>query len=219
MAEVHKSPGLTLVALPYVSKDGFAGPCVESLLKCFASGAMGRVSFFFAKDQTQVRARNDACEKALEAGAEWLWFIDSDQDFPVNALERLKAVGADVACADMWSRAWPSFRIVMVKGPTDENGKERYVPVADEVASRQGIEDVSFSGMGCTLIRTSIILKIRDAYPDQPWFWTAHHGEDATFCFKVLDIGGTVKCDFGLKSGHWGSCRMMGQDYTRGAVE
>jgi hypothetical protein len=180
---------------------------------------MGKVSFFFARDQTQVRARNDACEKALSSGAEWLWFIDSDQDFPTDALNRLKAVGADVACADMWSRSWPSFRIVMVEGPMDEQGKTHYVPVSDEVAARGGYENISFCGMGCTLIKTSILKLIRDKYPDQPWFWTAHSGEDATFCFKVLEVGGSVKCDFGLKSGHWGHIRMMGQDYTRRAIE
>ena len=219
MGEVHQVSGLTLVALPYVSKDGFAGPCVESILKCFASGNMGNVSFFFARDQTQVRARNAACEKALEIGAEYLFFVDSDQDFPIEALSRLKAVSADVACADMWSRGWPSFRIVMVKGPTDAGGKVHYVPVSDEIAAQEDIEDVSFSGMGCTLIRTDIIRRMRDAYPEQPWFWTAHSGEDATFCFKVLEMGGTVKCDFGLKSGHWSYCRMMGQDYTRRPIE
>jgi hypothetical protein len=169
---------------------------------------MGSVSFFPIRDKTQVWARNEACRKALECGAEYLWFIDSDQDFPTDALKRLKAVGADVSCADMWSRSIPSFRIVV--------GKDG--PVSDEIADRGQVEDVQYCGMGCTLIRTSILKPMREKYPDQPWFWTANNGEDATFCFKVLEIGGTVKCDFGLKSGHWGSFRMMGQDFTRRAV-
>lgn len=202
---MEASDSLTLVALPYVSKDGFAGPCVESLLKCFASGSMGRVSFFFAKDKSQVGARNEACERALACGADYLWFIDSDQDFPTDALKRLKAVDADVACADMWSRSWPSYRIVV--------GKDG--PVKDEVADRGRVEDITYCGMGCTLIKASVLRKMKEEYPDQTWFWTAHNGEDATFCFKVLEMGGTVKCDFALKSGHWGNIRMMGQPYTR----
>lgn len=216
MGEVRKESGLTLVALPYVSKDGFTGPTFKSVIDGFASGKFGRVQFLFIPNQTHIMARNAACEMALKVGAEHLFFIDSDQDFPPDALIRLKAVGADVACADMWSRSWPSIRIVFKGTPTDD-GKVLYESVPDDEA--QGIKDIAYCGMGCTLIRVSVLETLKEKFPDQPWFWSARHGEDATFCFNVLQIGGTVKCDFGLKSGHWGNIRMMGQDYTRRPVE
>lgn len=215
MGEVHKAGGVTLLALPYVSKGGFLGACVKSLMMCFASGKMGRISFLFIPDRSQVNARNYACEKAIEIGAEWLWFVDSDQDFPVDVLERLKLVDADVACPDMWSRSWPSYRIVLNPGPTDGAGKVRYLPVPDEIADRGQIEDVGYCGMGCTLIKVSAIVKMRELHPNRPWFWAAEHGEDATFCFQVSEMGGTIKCDFGVQSGHWGVCRNSGQDFTR----
>lgn len=201
----------TLLALPYVSKDGFAGPCVSSLLK--SEGEISNV--FFIGDATQVHARNKACEEAIRVGAHYLWFVDSDQDFPPDALAKLMAADADVACADMWARGWPSFRLVFKAGQRDPNGMTQYVSVDDETAAKGGIEDVAFCGMGCTLIKTEILHQMKEKMNDQPWFWTAAHGEDATFCFKVLELGGTVKCNFGLKSGHWGHIRMMGQDYTR----
>lgn len=213
MEEVRQVPGLTLVALPYVSKDGFTGPTVRSIINGFGSGKFGRVNFLIIGDKTQVKARNEACENAIASGSEYLFFVDSDQDFPPDALSRLKAVDADVACADMWSRNWPSFRLVLIPGEKNSEGLTMYKPVPDEDAN--GIRDISFCGMGCTLIKTSVLKRMAEKFPDQPWFWAAHHGEDATFCFKVLEMGGTVKCDFGLKSGHWGSMRMMGQDYTR----
>lgn len=190
----------TILALPYVSKDGFAGPTVKSLLS-----GIGTCKVLLIGDQTQVAARNNACKEAIKGNFKYLWFVDSDQDFPPDALARLKAVDADVACADMWSRSWPSFRIVF-----DESGS-----VSDEVADRGGVENIRYCGMGCTLLKVEALKKMAEFYPDQPWFWTANNGEDATFCFKVLDMGGTVKCDFGLKSGHWSYCRMMGQPFTR----
>lgn len=213
MEAVHQADGLTLIALPYVSKDGFSGPTVRSLIGGFASGQFGKVSFIVIGDKSQVAARNEGCNAALASGADYLWFVDSDQDFQPDALTRLKAVGSDVACADMWSRGWPSFRLTLIPGEKDADGHVQYKPVPDEMAT--GIQPISFCGMGCTLIRTSILDKMREVYHDQPWFWTAHNGEDATFCFKVLELGGTVKCDYSVKSGHWGHCRMMGQDYTR----
>ena len=172
---------------------------------------MGRVSFLMIGDKTQVAARNEACRAAISTGAEYLFFVDSDQDFPVDALKRLKAVDADVACADMWSRSWPSYRIVF--GTENVDGK--YSPISDDVAVAGGVSDVGYCGMGCTLIKVSVLRQLEEKYPDQPWFWAAHNGEDATFCFKVREIGGSVKCDFGLKSGHWSTCRMMGQEFTR----
>jgi hypothetical protein len=108
---------------------------------------------------------------------------------------------------------------VFGKEPVWEGGKARYLPIGDEIANKGSIENIEYCGMGCTLIKTSILAKLKEADPNQPWFWAADHGEDATFCFKVLEAGGTVKCDFGLKSGHWGNIRMMGQDYTRRPVE
>jgi hypothetical protein len=200
-----------LLALPYVSKDGFAGPCVSSLLK--NEGEISNV--FFIGDTSQVHARNRSCEEAIRVGAHYIWFVDSDQDFPPDALEKLKAADADVACADMWARGWPSFRLVFRAGPKDAKGMIKHVSVDDETAARGQIEDVTFCGMGCTLIKTEILYKIKERFPNQPWFWTAEHGEDATFCFNVLEVGGSVKCNFGLKSGHWGHIRMMGQDFTR----
>lgn len=210
MEEVRQATGLTLVALPYVSKDGFAGACVKSLLDFAASGH--NVKFHLIGDSTQVWARNEACREAMRVGAEWLWFVDSDQDFPPYALGRLKAVGADVACADMWSRTWPSFRIVIRLGERGESGLRKSESVPDSEAV--GIKAISYCGMGCTLIRVSVLERMKERFPE-PWFWTAEHAEDATFCFKVLEIGGSVKCDFGVKSGHWSYCRMMGQEFTR----
>ena len=210
MGEVHQANALTLVALPYVSKDGFSGPTVRSLLEAVASGKFGRFSVMFVGDKTQVMARNDACRKAIEISADYIFFVDSDQDFPADTLSRLKAVDADVACADMWARTVPSYRLVF----EPEKTGERFEPVKDDVTD--GIRDIGYCGMGCTLIRTSIVRRMEKKFPDQPWFWAAHNGEDATFCFKVRDMGGTVQCDFGIKSGHWnGSIRMMGQPFTR----
>jgi len=168
--------------------------------------------FLWLGDHSQVGARNLACEAALEENFEWLFFVDSDMDWPNDTLQRLKACDADIACTDMWSRNWPSFRTVMVLGEKDENGKCLPVPVSDEIAAEKKVVDVDLCGMACTLIRTSLLKKM-----PKPWFWTAEHGEDATFCFNAKEMGATIKCDFGAVAGHWGTCRMVGQDFTRDA--
>lgn len=223
MAEVDKvapqdppktlPPGCTLVALPYVSKLGFTGATVSSIVLSILAGGFKNCKFLFLGDHSHVGARNAACGDALKENFEWLFFIDSDMDFPVDTLPRLKACNADVACTDMWSRNIPSFRTVMRLSAKDENGKSLSVPYEGH-----GIEEVDLCGMACTLIRTDLLRKMRDAYKDQPWFWTGLHGEDATFCFNAKDIGATIKCDYGITAGHWGVARMAGQDWSRDAA-
>lgn len=214
-----KTDGRTLVALPYVSKIGFNAAFTQSLVAAITQRGMSPAKIMWLGDHSISDARNAACESAIDEDAEYLFFIDSDMDFPVETLQRLKDCKADVACTDMWSRGWPSFRTVMRsdKEPNDE-GLLQSIPVKDEdlpPPGERGVEDVDICGMACTLIRVDFLKKFKERYKDQPWFWVARHGEDATFCFNSKAMGATIRCDFGVVAGHWGICRNCGQDYTR----
>lgn len=225
MEEVHQAPavkpqGYTLVALPYVSKIGFSAATVQSIVFAITGRGFSPARIMWLGDHSISDARNSACESAIHEGAEYLFFIDSDMDFPPETLKRLKACNADIACTDMWSRGWPSFRTVMRSQGPDTAGMLMSVPVKDEdlpPPGGRGVEEVDIVGMACTLIRVDFLKKFRDHYKDQPWFWVARHGEDATFCFNAREIGASIKCDFGVVAGHWGVCRNAGQDYTRDA--
>ena len=215
MGEMDKvPPGVTLVSLPFVSKQGFTGATTQSLILAILAGGLSMSKFLFLGDHSQVQARNVACEDAITIGADWVFFVDSDADFPVDTLKRLKACDADIACADMWSRNIPSFRTVMRMTGKDENGMAMAVPVE---GTPEGVEDIDLCGMHCTLIKTSLLKLIKEKYPDRPWFWVANHGEDAMFCFTAKEVGATIKCDFSIMSGHWGVARMAGQDWSRDA--
>ena len=205
-------PGVTLVALPFVSKQGFTAATFQSVVLAILAGGMRMTKFLFLGDHSQVMARNGSCQDTIDIGAEWVWFIDSDADFPVETLEKLKACNSDIACTDMWSRNIPSFRTVMRMGI--HNGELASLPVQDFPT---GVEDVDVCGMHCTLIRASLLRRMKEAYPNRPWFWTSEHGEDATFCFAAKELGASIKCDFSVMSGHWGVARMAGQDWSRDA--
>jgi len=209
------TPGVTLVALPYVSKLGFTGATMQSVVLGILGGGFKLCRFLFLGDHSQIAARNAACEDAIKHECEWLFFIDSDADFPVETLNRLKAVDADIACTDMWARNIPSFRTVMRLSEPDENGGRMCVPVP---GTPTGVEDIDVCGMHCTLIKVSLLKKMQEANPEYPWFSGGTHGEDAAFCFRALELGASIKCDFGLMAGHWGVARMAGQDWSRDAA-
>jgi hypothetical protein len=213
LSNVEQVPkGVTSIALPFVSKQGFTGATTQSLILGILAGGMKMSKFLFLGDHSQVQARNVACQDAIDIGSEWIWFIDSDADFPVDALARLKACDSDIACTDMWSRNIPSFRTVMRLEVID--GDRAGVPVP---GNPTGVEDIDLCGMHCTLIKVSLLKKIKDAFPESPWFWNGKNGEDAEFCFKAKDLGAKIKCDFSIMSGHWGVARMAGQDWSRDA--
>lgn len=216
-----KPPGFTLVALPYQSKSGFVAGFVQSLAAAIMTrGGISPGRIMWLGDHSISDARNAACESAIHEGAEYLWFIDSDMDFPADALPRLKACNADIACADMWSRGIPSFRTVMRTYPGAEQGRLQSVPVPDEqlpAKGYRGVEDIDVCGMACTLIRVDFLKRFKEHYGETPWFWVARHGEDAMFCFNAKEIGATIRCDFGVETGHWGVMAMRGQDFTRDA--
>jgi len=220
MAATPAPPGSTLVALPYVSKIGFVAGFVQSIVQAITTRNMHPAKIMWLGDHSISDARNAACEVAIDRGFEYLLFIDSDMDFPPDTLARLKACKADIACTDMWSRGWPSFRTVMRNGARDKDGLILSVPVPDEDLPPpwgRGVEDVDLCGMACTLIRVDFLVKYQERYTDQPWFWVSRHGEDATFCFNAKEMGASIKCDFGIVAGHWGVCRNIGQDFTRDA--
>lgn len=211
---------MTLVALPYQSKVGFVAGFVQSLANALMRRGMSPAKLMWIGDNSISHARNAACQAAIDEGAEYVWFIDSDMDFPPDTLPRLKACNSDIACTDMWSRGWPSFRTVMRTHPGAELGLLQSVPIKNEELppeGQRGIEEIDICGMACTLIRVDFLKRFREKYGEQPWFWVGRHGEDSAFCFQAKDMGATIRCDFGVVAGHWGVCRNVGQDFTRDA--
>lgn len=162
----------------------------------------------FLGDHTQIGARNAACRWAIHHDLDYVFFIDSDMDFPLGTLPALKAMDCDVACTDMWSRNIPSFRTVMRKGPIDSAGMYPFVPY-----SGKGVEDIDVCGMACTLIKTSLLKRM-----EEPWFVSGRHSEDVSFCVVAKqNFAATIRCNFAITAGHWGVARMVGQDWTRDA--
>lgn len=207
---------MTLVALPFVSKGGFDGATVSSLIYSLIYGGMQKCLFCFYGDYPVSHARNAAAQDAMARGADWVFFIDSDMDFPTNTLSRLKALDADIACADMWSRNWPSFRTVLEYNPAVRWPKKReFVPV-ENGGPVTGARDVDCCGMACTLIKTNLFRKFAKA-KIMPYVMAAH-GEDSAFCIVAKKrFKAKIRCDFDVKAGHWGRARMLGQDFTRDA--
>jgi hypothetical protein len=129
---------------------------------------------------------------ALEAqniGAEYMLWLDSDMVFPATTALRLMAHNEDIVAANYIRRQLPA-KGVAYETIGDWQNPLPFVP-QDDLVPVEGI------GMGCMLMKTSILAEI-----PQPWFefgWTPesndHLGEDMILCQKMAKRGYTVKVD------------------------
>lgn len=167
------------------------------------------------------------CRFLDDTAADWLWFIDTDMDFPPDTLDRL------VESADPVERPiMGALCFALMKGdaqevvPTmygwDEDEEGRVVPTRHlSLPSPDGVYPVSATGAGCVLIHRSALEGVAAARPADgaptwaetswPWFrwsdWTPGGmpdvmGEDLTFCFRAGAAGFPTHVDTRIKVGH-----------------
>lgn len=141
--------------------------------------------------------RNLLAERSMEQGAEWLFWLDSDQVFPHDTLMRLLSRKVDIVGPNIARRSTPT-------GPTAgrlTNDGSRMLPVwtRPEQAQASELEEVDGLGFGICLVSRRVF----EAVP-RPWF--DNRNEDYLFCAKAKLAGFKVYCDHGLTAdvGHVG---------------
>lgn len=156
-------------------------------------------------------ARQELAEHALQEGADYVLWIDSDMRFPKDALIRLLQRREDIVGINYSNRGVPPDFVAIkevsppqpcVTGPDSE-----------------GLEEVEAVGFGMVLMRTNV-LRMLDP-PERlghPWFWhdwlpdlDQQVGEDVFFCRLAREAGFSVYIDHDLSR----DCAHIGQlEYT-----
>lgn len=161
--------------------------------------------------------RESMVKTALEAGFEWIFFLDSDVILPKDALQKLFSHNQPLI-SGMYKAKKPNgfFWSSWMKGKTPE-GKDAFVPVA----SWNGrLFEVDVVGTGCLLIHRSVFEGIR-AKTDVPFFvWGKERNialldkmnipdpmmrevsEDFWFCLLAKYCGFKVIVDGEVQCGH-----------------
>ena len=91
--------------------------------------------FYFSHDKAIPECFNDITERALQDGAQWLWFVEEDMQFPSDTLAKMLASGKRVCTIDY--PVSPDFNVVLY-----ENG------------------ELMRFGTGCTLIKADVFAEI-----------------------------------------------------------
>ncbi len=157
------------------------------------------------KSSIVAEARNIAVQRAQEANADYLLFLDSDMVFPQSVLHRLLIHQKDIVGA-VYTKRVPPYDLLGTMLTSAEP------PGAD------GLVEMLRLPTGCLLIRMAVFEKLTKPYfqfgvdPEQG----ALLGEDYVFCDRARLAGYRLWADFSLSQeiGHLGQkvCRLPLED-------
>ena len=152
-------------------------------------------------------ARNYLVAEFLTTGMDWLWFVDSDMEFPPDALDRLLAVADPETrpvvgglCFSLNGREICST--LMQKNP---DGVTYSLAIGWPL---NGVVEVDATGAACLLIHRTVVERMREALPGpNHWFADEVHdgkdiGHDIVFCERVKSLGYPVCVHTGVSIGH-----------------
>jgi len=184
------------------SKLAVLVPCRDTLHSAFAMcltelvklNTMNNLDTHVIMDASTVllTQRERLALEAQNIGAEYMLWLDSDMTFPATTALRLLAHNENVVAANYIRRQLPAKGVAY----KTIGAWEEPLPfeIQDDLVPVEGV------GMGCMLVKTSILQEI-----EQPWFefkWTPesndHLGEDMMFCQKMAEQGYQVKIDTNL---------------------
>jgi len=160
-------------------------------------------------------AREKFAELAVDAGFEYVLFIDDDHVWPKDIFERLQAhiKDYDMVAPLCLQRSYPYNPVIYKRHTTQSNGTT-YIESKFHLDWEKGdlVTDADAIGFGCVIVKTELFKRI-----PQPWFFNmAPIGEDLSFCFKAKDVGCKILVDTSIEAPHLSEGKAIDwSDYER----
>ena len=156
---------------------------------------------------TQVHnARNLIARQAVEAGFDYVLWLDSDMIFPSYTLKRLleDMDGRDYVTALCFSRNENSIPCIYsaVNWSVDRAEVKTSADVFIDYP-RESLFEIAGSGFACVMTSTVLLCDMVER-SGAPFYPLMGMGEDLTFCFRAKQAGYKLYCDSRIKIGHIG---------------
>lgn len=197
----------TILAIPTmgtVTVDFFQS-CMHMAL---GQQLMGVVELPKADSSLVYDARNNLAQYAIDAGADYILWLDSDMSFePDTLLKMQKAIGDKDFLTGLYFKRRPPY------GPTIykelgykplEDGMVEPVAEAYEDYPKDSVFEIAGCGFGCVLMKTQMAWAIWQGR-GLPFSPILGFGEDISFCIKAREMGYKMYCDSSIKFGHTAS--------------
>jgi len=202
--DTSRKTGKPIVALGLPTFDECKSDWAVNLaMMVCASGPYFTFAFCHSKATFVAHARNLIVEAAIDVGAEYIMWTDSDMTFPKETLLRLRSWNKDIVCAS-YPKKKPPYKIVgkLKPRPGDKVGEFKEVLT-------NGLYEMDEVGFGVMLTKTEIFKKM-----PKPWFHYEYKkgsnnltGEDVLWCPRVQKLGYKIWIDAALSMyvGHIGN--------------
>lgn len=186
-------------------------PCMETMpvLTCqsLVSLAMpGDTNVVFSIGSLVHDSRNKLAQAALDNGAKYILWLDSDMVWNPGLLKDLEAAmdesGADIVSAMCRMRKAPHSLVQYktLNERTDGTGWD-LVPLETEP---DGILEIEACGFGGVLMKTDIVAAVSKVFGN-PFDMPQGIGEDLAFCYRARMLGAKIVCDGRIRMGHIGT--------------
>ena len=165
------------------------------------------------------RGRNKIVGEFLKTDCDWLWFVDTDETFDPDIIERL------VASADPVERPIVSGMVMTYRPASNPPVSPAFVRLDEHnrlvtfrILPAARMIEVAAVGAGCLFVHRSVYEKVQDQVGDTafPWFEdrTWHHddkegnpvtdvmGEDYVFSLRAGAAGFPILVDTDIQCGH-----------------
>ena len=174
-----------------------------------------KVQFAPLKSSILFISREYLVQSAINGGADYIMFLDSDQLIESDTLIRMAAwldKGIDIITTLIFRKDPPYNPCVFASSTRLESGQIslKYCDIASQDLSKPFY--VANCGLGCAMIKKEVFLKI-----PQPWFLPSPYtGEDIVFLHKATqDYGYKIVCDPTIEVGHLGIKNYTRKDYLQ----
>lgn len=148
-------------------------------------------------------ARNEIATHAIQSGADYVFWLDSDMvfrpDILVKMLKTAQENDIDILTGLYFRRVPPYTPVLFDKLDIRRNicswSEFREIP--------DGLFEVGGCGFGCILMETSVFMSVQAKHGNM-FAPIANNGEDIAFCWRARDCGYKIMCDPSIICGHVG---------------
>ena len=185
----------TLIAVPCM--DQVPAPFAQALAMLTKVDACA-VSFNIGS--LIYASRDELAKRAIEMGADYVFWLDSDMTFSPDTLERMFANKdkGDIITGLYFRRVPPFTPVLFSKLEIDEEQRctwDEPAEIPDEPF------EVAGCGFGCVLMPTDIFIDVQSRY-NAMFTPIGGTGEDLAFCWRARQLGFRIICDPSIQLGH-----------------
>ena len=183
-------------------------PCMDSVPAQFCQSlAMlkkeGECAIAFQMSSLIYMARNELAQKAIQLGADYILWLDSDMVFEPDLMSKLFKTLEEKSVefvSGLYFKRMPPYEPVAYSNFSIENDEiiaEKMTDVPKDVVSVGGV------GFGCVLMTTSLALAVFNEY-NTMFAPIGNVGEDIAFCYRAKTLGYELLLDPSIQCGHVG---------------